>query len=355
MNKLVAVLLSSVVACVGVTNGVVLAQAAAPNSSPNAPPGTSGFDPRRPPTHTIAHAGESLFDIAERTKSPVRGIIDENQLAPPYYIAQGQVIKLPPLKVHVVQQGETFAAIARRYSVDMRSLAVFNRLRRPYNVNEGQRIILPALVQDSLTGLEPQDLVDLLSVEIGNGNIVSGRAANPIVRRNNTIPTLPSAQPVTPPTKATTTPPIAPPTKQAATTTTPPRTVVPVVAGRFIWPIRGRLLETFGEKPGFRKVDGIEIGAEENTPFNAAADGVVAYVGDRLPGYGWLVLVRHPNEFITAYAYASSISVREGETVRRGQPIGLVGKTGRAPTPRLHFQIRAGTTPIDPMRHLPHA
>jgi|APTNR8051073442_1049403.scaffolds.fasta_scaffold04922_3 murein DD-endopeptidase MepM/ murein hydrolase activator NlpD len=358
MKKIVAVLIMCSLLIGSAVGNMVFAQAAAPNSSSSAPPGTSGFNPRRPPTHTIAQAGETLFDIAERTKSPIRGIIDENSLAPPYYISRGQVIKLPPLKVHVVQSGETFAAIARRYSVDLRSLAVFNGLRRPYSVNAGQRIILPALVQDSLTGLEPQDLVDLLAVEIDNGNIISGASANPVVRRNNTIPSLPQPTPPPPKSQPTVTPP--PVTKQAnvpPSSTTPPRStpVVPVVSGQFGWPIQGRILETFGEKPGFRKIDGIEIGADENTPFRAAADGVVAYVGDRLPGYGWLVLVRHPNEFITAYAYASSISVREGENVRRGQVIGLVGKTGRAPTPRLHFQIRSGTTPIDPIRHLPRA
>lgn len=316
------------------------------------PPGTENFDPRHPPTQTRAMAGESLFDVAERTRSPIRGIIDENQLVPPYRLNEGQIIKLPPLKVHIVQRGERFEAIARRYSVDMRSLAVFNSMKRPYTVRVGQRIILPALVTDSLTGLEPQDLVSLLAIEISAGNAVSGASANPVIRRSNVVPNMPvlpnnpnAPIPKAPIPKTTPTPNVSPPSPPAPA----------AMAGRFSWPVRGRIVETFGEKPGFRKVDGIEIGADENTPFTASADGTVAYVGNRLAGYGWLVLVRHPNDYITAYAYAAAIDVHEGDAVRKGQILGRVGKTGRASTPRLHFQIRMGTTPVDPMRYLPRA
>ena len=328
----------------------------------SAPPGTARFDPRHPPTTTLALPFETLFDIAERTRSPIYGIIEANGFRPPYQISAGQVIKLPPLKVHVVQRGETFVAISRRYSVQTRSLAVFNNMRPPYTVKLGQKIILPAMVQDNLTGLEPQDLVDLLAVEIDAGKTVSGSSANIIVRRPEAaanVPRMPSLPEVRPP--ATIIPPIIPsppppppPPNKMANIPPPIQTPsVSVVSGRFSWPLQGSLLETFGEKEGFRKIDGIEIGASENTPFRASADGEVAYVGDRLPGYGWLALLRHEGGFITAYAYASEIVVKEGDKVKKGQVIGKVGATGRALSPRLLFQIRAGVTPIDPIRHLP--
>ena len=377
MKRLLVYFGVSAFAVVSGISPIVLAQ-----TSQSAPPGTANFDPRHPPTTTKALPFETLFDIAERTRSPIYGIIEANGFTPPYQISTGQVVKLPPLKVHVVQRGEKFEAIAQRYSVQTRSLAVFNNLRPPYNLRTGQKIILPAMVQDRLTGLAPQDLVNLLAIEINSGKRVSGAAVNTVVRGSEAaavygplpsfnVPGAPSPPPTAAPPALPSSPPIAapvlPPTKMASVPSPPiasppkpsppqPPTITPsptVVAGRFSWPLQGTLLETFGEKPGFRKIDGIEIGANENAPFRAAANGQVAYVGDRLPGYGWLVLLRHEDGFITAYAYASQIIVKEGDNVRKGQIIGKVGATGRAASPRLLFQIRAGVAPIDPIAHLP--
>jgi murein DD-endopeptidase MepM/ murein hydrolase activator NlpD len=121
----------------------------------------------------------------------------------------------------------------------------------------------------------------------------------------------------------------------------------------FIWPITGRLVETFGTKQDLRVLDGIEIEAPEGAPFKAVDNGLVVYVGNQLPGYGWLVLIRHSDGIMSAYAYAQSVNVRENQNVARGQVIGLVGTTGRANTPRLHFQIRENTRPVDPLQRLP--
>jgi murein DD-endopeptidase MepM/ murein hydrolase activator NlpD len=112
------------------------------------------------------------------------------------------------------------------------------------------------------------------------------------------------------------------------------------------------VVETFGTKADLRVVDGIEIEAPAGTPFKAAASGTVAYVGNQLAGYGWLVLIRHSNDYMTAYAFANSVTVREGQSVTRGQVIGQVGQTGRARSPRLHFQVRHATKPVDPVPFL---
>lgn len=348
-------------------------------------PGTAGFDPRQPPTETTVRRGETLFDIAERTRSPLADLIAVNGLQPPYLLRPGQVLRIPPLKVHVVQRGESLNQIAQRYAIDPRSLRVFNQLPRDPVLQPGQRIILPAGVNDRLTGLEPQDLVDLLAAERAAGRPVSGRSRAPAATRTAatrppaalppaamppaTVPpatappaTLPPAVgPGSPP--ATVTPPSRPATTAAAPGAPPPgagrplpprvETPPPGEGGRFSWPLLGRVVETFGPKPGFRQIDGIEIEAAEGTPFGAAAAGTVVYVGDELPGYGWLVLVDHGGDWLTAYAYASRIVVREGQRVTRGQTLGTVGTGGRARSPRLHFQVRRGTEPVDPARQLP--
>lgn len=349
-------------------------------------PGTAGFDPRQPPTETTVRRGETLFDIAERTRSPLAQLIAVNGLQPPYVLRPGQVLQIPPLKVHVVQRGESLNQIAQRYAIDPRSLRVFNQLPRDPVLQPGQRIILPAGVTDRMTGLEPQDLVDLLAAERAAGRPVSGRSRSAATSRAPATlppvapPTLPAAPPAAPPTAppATAAPPATgaaparPPagtTRPAATTAapsaTPPGTAAnrplpprvetppPAEGGRFSWPLLGRVIETFGPKPGFRQIDGIEIEAAEGTPFGAAAAGTVVYVGNELPGYGWLVLVDHGGDWLTAYAFASRIVVREGQRVTRGQTLGTVGTGGRARSPRLHFQVRRGTEPVDPARQLP--
>lgn len=339
-------------------------------------PGTVGFDPRQPPTETTVRRGETLFDIAERTRSPLAELIAVNGLQPPYLLRPGQVLKIPPLKVHVVQPGEGLNQIAQRYSIDPRSLRVFNQLPRDPVLQPGQRIVLPAGVTDRMTGLEPQDLVDLLAAERAAGRSVSGRSRAPATA---TPPRTAAAPPTSPPATAPVSPPAAP--RPAAGTARPPTAVgvappaippvtppapadnrplpprvetpPPADGGRFSWPLVGRVVETFGPKPGFRRVDGIEIEAPEGTPFGAAAAGTVVYVGNELPGYGWLVLVDHGGDWLTAYAYASRIVVREGQRVTRGQTLGTVGTGGRARSPRLHFQVRRGTEAVDPARQLP--
>jgi murein DD-endopeptidase MepM/ murein hydrolase activator NlpD len=120
----------------------------------------------------------------------------------------------------------------------------------------------------------------------------------------------------------------------------------------FRWPVRGRIIAGFGPTPNGLQNDGINLAVPEGTPVKAAEDGVVAYAGNELKGYGNLVLVRHANGFVTAYAHASDILVKRGETVKRGQVIAHSGQTGNVTSPQLHFEIRKGSTPVDPSQYL---
>lgn len=116
----------------------------------------------------------------------------------------------------------------------------------------------------------------------------------------------------------------------------------------FRWPARGRIIQGF--KPGGN--DGINIALPEGTSVKAAESGVVAYAGNELKGYGNLVLIRHPNGFVSAYANTGEIDVKRGETVKRGQTIAKSGQSGNVSTPQLHFELRKGTTPVDPTQYL---
>jgi murein DD-endopeptidase MepM/ murein hydrolase activator NlpD len=116
----------------------------------------------------------------------------------------------------------------------------------------------------------------------------------------------------------------------------------------FRWPARGRIIQGF--KSGGN--DGINISVPEGTAVKAAENGVVAYAGNELKGYGNLVLIRHPNGFVSAYANNGEIEVKRGDSVKRGQTIAKSGQSGNVATPQLHFELRKGSTPVDPTNYL---
>ena len=120
----------------------------------------------------------------------------------------------------------------------------------------------------------------------------------------------------------------------------------------FRWPVRGKVITSYGAKTNGKANDGINLAVPEGTPVKAAEDGVVAYSGNELKGYGNLVLVRHSNGYVTAYAHASELLVKRGETIKRGQIIAKSGQSGEVGSPQLHFEIRKGSSPVDPLQFL---
>ncbi|MEZ5995858.1 MAG: peptidoglycan DD-metalloendopeptidase family protein [Hyphomonadaceae bacterium] len=246
------------------------------------------YDPAHVPrTHRVA-ADESLYDIATRYQAPLRALIDQNRLEPPYALTPGQVLELPPPRFHTVERGESFEDVARAYNVDLRSLALLNRMQPPYQVRTGDRVVLPALAR--------------------------AREAPP--------------------------PAPAPGQQQSAAAPAPG-------AGRFVWPLRGEVVTRFGAQQGGQRSDGIEIAGREGAQVVAAADGEVFYAGGDLPAYGTLILVRHQGEYVTAYAYNRRALVREGQQVRAGQAIAELGGRPSGPA-RLMFQVRRGSGALDP-------
>jgi murein DD-endopeptidase MepM/ murein hydrolase activator NlpD len=248
-----------------------------------------------PRTHRVA-ANQSLYDIATMYQVPLRALIDENHLEPPYALPPGTILRLPPPNVHVVENGETFEMVAQRYNVDTRSLALLNRMQPPYNVQPGDRIVLPAMARDM----------------------------------GETAPA-PQPQVMSPP----------PDTQQTADTP------LPRGNGHFAWPLRGRIVARFGVQSNGVRLDGIEIAGQEGDPIKAAAEGDVVYAGSELPGYGTLVLVRHADNYVTAYGFARRALVAQGQHVHAGQAIAELGPRPSG-APRLLFQVRRGTQAVDP-------
>jgi murein DD-endopeptidase MepM/ murein hydrolase activator NlpD len=251
------------------------------------------YDPANlPRTHRV-RANESLYDIATMYQAPLRALIDQNNLEPPYTMSAGQELRLPPPRIHTVALGESFEDVAQRYHVDPRSLALLNRMQPPYNVSAGERIVLPAMAR-----------------------AYEAPAPAPVASNMEMSP--------------------------------PP---VPRGDGRFQWPLRGELAARYGAQPNGQRIDGVEIAGREGDRIVAAADGDVVYAGDDLPAYGTLILIRHADNYVTAYAHTRRALVAEGARVRAGQPIAELGprSDGRV---RLLFQVRQGSAAVDPLPFL---
>jgi len=129
----------------------------------------------------------------------------------------------------------------------------------------------------------------------------------------------------------------------------------PMSGNSFRWPVQGRIISEFGTKPDGGHNDGINVAVPAGTSVKAAENGVVAYAGDELKGYGNLVLIRHSNNWVSAYAHNEEILVKRGDQVRRGQVIAKAGRTGQVNQPQLHFELRKGSRPVDPTKFMTHS
>jgi len=247
-------------------------------------------------------SGDTLSEVAERCGVSMRELASTNGLNAPYTLRVGQSLSMPRPPVHVVQRGENLYRIGLRYNIPFQTLASHNGIRAPYAIEVGQQIQLPAGTQVASA---------------------AGRSSGP-------------------------TRPRATSRRDARVESREPAANAP----RFDWPVRGRVIAGFGRTESGGRNDGINIEVSAGTQVRASAAGQVVYAGSELAGYGQLVLLRHSNGYVTAYAHNRRLLVREGDQVERGQVIAEAGSSGTVDSPQVHFEIRRGVNPEDPMRHL---
>ena len=287
--------------------------------------------------------GDTVESIARRHRVPASAVMETNGLRSSSQIRPGQRLVIPRYvsggtqtarayappttigHVHIVQAGDTLMSIARRSGVSLTALARANHLQTYSKLSIGDRIAIP-------TG--------------GRTIAAAHPPATPQVAQPRTVPVTKMAS--------------AAPMQNVSIAKEDPRTTETVVKAAepngampsFRWPVRGRVIANFGSKPNGTQNDGINLAVPEGTPIKAADDGVVAYAGNELKGYGNLVLIRHSNGFVSAYAHASELMVKRGDPIKRGQVIAHAGQTGNVTSPQLHFEIRKGSTPVDPTQYL---
>jgi murein DD-endopeptidase MepM/ murein hydrolase activator NlpD len=230
--------------------------------------------------------------------------------------------------VYTVQAWDTLSAIARRMGTTTTAIKQANGLDGGL-IRVGQKLTIPGASAQNVANAKPAT----------TDPIVTGSTGSPAKAADGS-----SVSGYTPPAKAENV--IEDTVKEAAIA--PDATGI----GRMRWPVRGRVISAFGGQSGGKKNDGIDIAVPEGTPVKAAENGVVIYAGDGLKDFGNTVLVRHEDGLVTVYGHASEIKVSRGETVRRGQEIARSGLSGNADAPKLHFEVRKNSTPVDPGKYL---
>jgi murein DD-endopeptidase MepM/ murein hydrolase activator NlpD len=323
---------------------------------PSHPIETTGSVPRsiaaRSPaagtTTIIVGTSDTLEILARRYHVTPAAILQVNGYKGPRVLSPGQQLIIPPSgavpapaqaapaarpltpasapsSVHVVNSGDTMLGISRRYHVSVAELARANGIETGARLRLGMKLTVPASA--AAAAPSPQNVAapqPVASVPPAS-KVAAGDSQQKV--RIATTEDPPSENPV----------------KAAEATGALPT---------FRWPVRGKVITGYGAKTNGKANDGINLAVPEGTPVKAAEDGVVAYSGNELKGYGNLILIRHANGYVTAYAHASELLVKRGETIKRGQVIAKSGQSGEVGSPQLHFEIRKGSSPVDPLQFL---
>lgn len=308
----------------------------------------------------VVRPGQTVYAVSREHNVPVQDLIAANGLASPYHVQAGQRLRLPggtgasyaangsavradaayapaqqpsTLKaeaggVHTVKAGETLYSLGRTYGVSPMTIASANGFSGSYQLKVGERVRIPGAGGSSLAATESA------------GTKVAALTPGTDTMNDASTGKSDRAQPVT----------------SAGLTDTGGDSALPAPAARatseFRWPVKGRVISRFGEKPNGSRNDGINIAVPEGTSVRAAENGVVAYAGNELKGYGNLVLVRHEDGWVTAYAHNKELLVKRGDVVKRGDIVAKAGQTGSVTSPQVHFEIRKGAQAVDPTGYL---
>src|SRR5882757_62108 len=325
--------------------------AAAPPSAPAPAPA-----PAQGGIAIIVGTSDTLEILAQRYHTTPAAILAANGYKGPRTLSPGQQLMIPRASavaaapapvapasrpvamasagpsVHVVNPGDTLISIAHHNHMSVAELAKANNLDASAKLRLGMRLNVPVTKTASAAPVAPAPVAAAQPAVAmpAPGTRVAAAGPQQSVRLAQAGASADEAAPETP-------------VKASETTSALPT---------FRWPVRGKVITTYGAKTNGKSNDGINLAVPEGTPVKAAEDGVVAYSGNELKGYGNLVLVRHSNGYVTAYAHASELLVKRGDTIKRGQVIAKSGQSGEVGSPQLHFEILKGSSPVDPLQFL---
>ena len=323
--------------------------------------------------------GDTLSILSRRHGVSVEAIMSANSL-PDGRLAIGQELIMPGVagakvaaappapaqSTYKVQKGDTPHDIAEKLDVDEKTLIERNNLS-PNNLQIGQVLVIPGkgskptvaakettppasnttpnvrvvktttILAPGSTSLAEEEAQEAASADAKPGS-KSGHTANK--KQGEQAPDIAASPEIT-----------GEDSPRVASNDQLP-TPDPMSGNSFRWPVKGRVIADFGARPDGGHNDGIDVAVPQGTSVKAAENGVVAYAGNELKGYGNLVLVRHANNWVSAYANNEEILVKRGDKVRRGQVIAKAGATGSVTQPQVHFELRKGSRPVDPTKYM---
>ncbi len=356
-------------------------------------------------THVVKK-GDNLYSLSREYDIPIMPIIIANNLEAPYSLKTGQVIKIPEASFHVVKGQDTLYSISRKYGVDMSALTKINGLTEPFSIAKGQKLQIPfptyhaedasqtdvaqtaepqvaeeqtqEQIQTSentnIKVIEPEEDTEGLekadapqeggpaSLQKGHKSVFAFKDGTDVAVNNPKIATAQQAKGSIVPQKKWEKP--AEQKTEVATKAEKASTMAAIAPAAiadtgkaskqgFIWPVDGKVVKAFGSQKGNEYNDGINIAASAGTQVKASSAGRVVYTGDSLKSYGNLVIVKHDNGLLSAYAHLNDIKVSKDQKIARGQVLGTVGSSGKVDSPQLYFAIRKGKEARDPNIYLP--
>ena len=309
--------------------------------------------------------GDTLYGIAKRHGVSISALIEANGLRHGASVKPGQQLLLPagavparapsppsraPTAVakapppaapaakkgwqgqHTMKAGESLYGIARQHGVTLAELQRVNGIREPTRVRVGAVLTVPERVES-----------ERAPPPVATPRVAQGPPAAPSQARIINAPDEPKGERI-----AT----LGDRRNDASEPAAEPPTAREAAGPKFRWPARGKVIAAFGKRTDGSHNDGINIAVPQGTDVHAAESGRVAYAGNELKGYGNLVLIRHDNGWVSAYAHVDRTMVKRDDLVRRGQVIAKAGKTGTVDQPQLHFELRHGAKPVDPLPHM---
>lgn len=315
-------------------------------------------------TKIIVGTSDTLDVLAKRYHVTPQAILAANGYKGPRALSPGQQLVIPhpttaaapasapvaaapaakpvgaPSSTHFVNAGDTLASIARKNHISAAELARANGLDPSAKLKLGTRLTVPGARTAAVAA--PVAAAPVGAAPVAGMLQPVAAAPAPATKMATAAAPVQSAR-LAQATANVEEKPAETPAKAAEATGALPT---------FRWPVRGKVVTSYGAKTNGKSNDGINVAVPEGTPVKAAEDGVVAYSGNELKGYGNLVLVRHSNGYVTAYAHASELLVKRGDTIKRGQVIAKSGQSGEVASPQLHFEIRKGSSPVDPLQFL---
>jgi murein DD-endopeptidase MepM/ murein hydrolase activator NlpD len=347
----------------GLTRAEPTTQLADPNTTASLPPipqesiyaegGQNGYESGSYSRSSLPPASQPYTQATPATYAPPAANLKPERAAyvPPAPPPRSNLAKVraatEPVatgETYKVQAGDTPRGIALRTGVSERALIERNNID-PTHLRIGQMLYLP---KGGKAPVAPRAVAANESKPTPDIHVVKTTAIQPPGPAEKTHAT---PKPQATPAAASSDEVTGGQNRQVASTQQLPAPE-PMSGNSFRWPVQGRIISEFGTKPDGGHNDGINVAVPLGTSVKAAENGVVAYAGDELKGYGNLVLIRHSNNWVSAYAHNDEILVKRGDQVRRGQIIAKAGRTGQVNQPQLHFELRKGSRPVDPTKYM---